>query len=550
MLQNESQDIEQATTTVQAPDSKTRRYDRQLRLWAASGQAALESARILLTSASATSTSILKNLVLPGIGHFTILDASLTTPADAGNNFFLNGHHSVGKYRAEEAVPLLRELNESVEGVADTRDLKEVLESQEGREWVRGFSLVIAHNLEKETLEKLASLLWEEPTNPPLIVVRSAGFLADFYIQVHEHCVIESHSETAPSLRLTKPFPALQAWADSIDYDAIDPTEHAHIPFAIILIKEADAWRKEHSGSLPKSYTEQKAFKAQVIARRRKPDEENFEEAEGQAVRIWSEKDVPSDIASLLDQASPPASSSSSSTNNPNNPHTAFHALLHTLKLFISHPDGPGALPLSSTLPDMRTDTESYVRMQRVYREQAKVENTLFKTILRETYPSLTLDDALVDAFVRNAHHLKRLCGRRFGAFDGARGELQSGLEVYHKEVATHVALSALFNLLGRGEDPTSITPESLRTEFQSIVGQSASPGPLNEELEEAVDNAIGELARTPTADLPNTSAFLGGLVAQEAIKLVTKQYVPVDGYCVVDLVGSWTGVVGRGPGA
>jgi amyloid beta precursor protein binding protein 1 len=50
--------------------------------------------------------------------------------------------------------------------------------------------------------------------------------------------------------------------------------------------------------------------------------------------------------------------------------------------------------------------------------------------------------------------------------------------------------------------------------------------------------------ARSPSADLPTTSAFLGGLVAQEAIKMITKQYVPVNGYCVVDLVETWTGVV------
>ena len=51
--------------------------------------------------------------------------------------------------------------------------------------------------------------------------------------------------------------------------------------------------------------------------------------------------------------------------------------------------------------------------------------------------------------------------------------------------------------------------------------------------------------ARAPTSDLPNTAAFLGGMVAQEAIKMITKQYVPVNGYCVVDLVETWTGVVG-----
>lgn len=51
--------------------------------------------------------------------------------------------------------------------------------------------------------------------------------------------------------------------------------------------------------------------------------------------------------------------------------------------------------------------------------------------------------------------------------------------------------------------------------------------------------------ARAPTADVPNTAAFMGGLVAQEAIKMITKQYVPINGYCVADLVDSWTGVMG-----
>jgi amyloid beta precursor protein binding protein 1 len=94
------------------------------RLWAASGQAALESSKALVISASATSTSILKNLVLPGIGQFTIIDDKTVTPEDAGNNFFLNGHHSIGKSRAEEAVACLRELNDGVEGISDTSNFE------------------------------------------------------------------------------------------------------------------------------------------------------------------------------------------------------------------------------------------------------------------------------------------------------------------------------------------------------------------------------------------------------------------------------------------
>jgi NEDD8-activating enzyme E1 regulatory subunit len=155
-------------------------------LWAASGQAALESARILVLGASATSTSILKNLVLPGIGHFTIIDHLPVSPADAGNNFFLEGPSSVGKNRAEEAVRLLCELNDGVEGVADTRDIATMLADDGGRRWIKNFSLVIAHNLASGLLSDLSTLLWVDDDAPPLVVVRSAGFLAEFYIQFKE----------------------------------------------------------------------------------------------------------------------------------------------------------------------------------------------------------------------------------------------------------------------------------------------------------------------------------------------------------------------------
>ncbi len=57
---------------LQGPSDKEKKYDRQLRLWAASGQQALEDAHILLiNSGSGTvGTETLKNLVLPGTSDF------------------------------------------------------------------------------------------------------------------------------------------------------------------------------------------------------------------------------------------------------------------------------------------------------------------------------------------------------------------------------------------------------------------------------------------------------------------------------------------------
>jgi len=160
-------------------------YAYAYRLWAATGQSALESARVLVIGASATATSILKNLVLPGVGHFTLLDHAAVSPADAGNNFFLHGPTSIGRNRAEEAVRFLAELNDSVDARADTRDVADVLASDPS--YFSGFSLIIAHNLAPVLLTRLADLLWRSPSCVPLIPVRSAGFLADFFVQFHTH---------------------------------------------------------------------------------------------------------------------------------------------------------------------------------------------------------------------------------------------------------------------------------------------------------------------------------------------------------------------------
>lgn len=65
----------QTPPVLNGPSEKEKKYDRQLRLWAASGQAALESANILLVSSGAGTVGVetLKNLVLPGMSRQSTL---------------------------------------------------------------------------------------------------------------------------------------------------------------------------------------------------------------------------------------------------------------------------------------------------------------------------------------------------------------------------------------------------------------------------------------------------------------------------------------------
>ena len=139
-----------------------------------------------------------------------------------------------------------------------------------------------------------------------------------------------------------------------------------------------------------------------------------------------------------------------------------------------------------------------------------------------------------------------------------------TAIETSPKQVAIHLALSAYASLAKkqRPNAPLALSVASLTAEAQSLLPPSTT---LPEEFEYAVGEVYVYIlklssvfslfdsvtkrgyrfsVRAPNADLPNTAAFLGGLVAQETIKMITHQYIPINGFCVIDLVESWTGLL------
>jgi hypothetical protein len=57
--------------------------------------------------------------------------------------------------------------------------------------------------------------------------------------------VVETHQENVVDLRLDAPVPELEAYAQTFDFDAMDNTDHGHIPYLIILLKYLGQWKKE-----------------------------------------------------------------------------------------------------------------------------------------------------------------------------------------------------------------------------------------------------------------------------------------------------------------
>jgi amyloid beta precursor protein binding protein 1 len=56
--------------------------------------------------------------------------------------------------------------------------------------------------------------------------------------------------------------------------------------------------------------------------------------------------------------------------------------------------------------------------------------------------------------------------------------------------------------------------------------------------------DAAAEVARAKGGELHTISALTGGMVSQEVIKIITKQYVPIDNTCIFDGITSRTQIL------
>ncbi len=81
----------------------------------------------------------------------------------------------------------------------------------------------------------------------------------------------------------------------------------------------------------------------------------------------------------------------------------------------------------------------------------------------------------------------------------------------------------------------TSHVATATEDEILETIGQIVPDAVPNERVRQAAQ----EVARPDGYELHNISAATAGMVAQEMIKIITKQYVPVDNTCIFDGVGS-----------
>ncbi|CAN3485287.1 NEDD8-activating enzyme E1 regulatory subunit [Diutina catenulata] len=475
---------------------ESERYDRQLRLWATTGQSKLEKSHVCVVNPGATGVEILKNLVLPGVGQYTIVDPSKVTPASLGGNFFLNDA-DIGLNTAAALAANLTPLNPQVKGHAVVSEPQELPE-----EFWAAFDCVVVCGYVKGA-DGIKQMCWSHGI--PFYFVNTMGFYGSVHFVCPEVTVIDTH---APSrlfdLRVDQPWPELQAYVDSIDLDALDDIDHAHVPSVVIYIKALQQWYATHGGP-PQSYAEKQAFRKAMEGMGR-GGETNFDEAGASYHRALQKTAVPSNITELFN-------------HKPSK--TLFWRLVEALKRFV---DSEGVLPLAGNLPDMTSDTASYITLSRIYHDKAKRDVARF-TELIEGEP---IAPEIIKLFCKNAPQLHVATGspERFGSLNVSTPS-ESSTENSNLLAAYFGMVCFQMFLEQTGRNPTA---EELVNVFTSTTGQKSSP---------AVATTFAELVSHSTSHYHNMNALMGGVVSQEVLKIATAQYTPLDNLFVFDGVRS-----------
>lgn len=86
----------------------------------------------------------------------------------------------------------------------------------------------------------------------------------------------------------------------------------------------------------------------------------------------------------------------------------------------------------------------------------------------------------------------------------------------------------------------TSHVPYASSSEILATIDKSIPDASAIERIVKAAE----EVARAKGGELHNISALTGGMVAQEVIKIITKQYIPIDNTCIFDGITSRTQVL------
>lgn len=265
----------------------------------------------------------------------------------------------------------------------------------------------------------------------------------------------------------------------------------------------------------------------------------NFEEAVEKAHLAFQETVVPENVQAIFDDPAIEKLSASSSD---------FIFLCAALKKFYQQEGQGKYLPCQGSVPDMDADTQRFVKLQSVYRRKARNDADAVKAHLQALLkqfglPENKISDLEIVDFCKNAFYLRMLYFRSYEdeMTKPNKEVIQNKImeEGPQAPIIFYLALQAADRFYIKhkrypGDKPGSDDIQSNEEFEQDCQEVKAILDEINKEYE-IPDDAFStedyakEITRYGAAELHNVSSLVGGVAAQELIKITTKQRIPLN---------------------
>lgn len=565
------------------PDHEKARFDRSERLWGAEAQKLLRTGHAVLLGATPVGCETMKNLVLPGLGFWTVVDNQAVTKRDLGTNFFLE-QADLGKNRAEATVAVLQELNDLTRGVADTRSIQAVVDDVA---FFQGKNLVVASSdVTRSQLIALGNLL--KGKGVPIVHATANGMFGTIRIQADDQFVIHAHpgmDTIVHDLRAMQPFPALKAFFDR--YDPRDKSltvrDYAHLPWFLVVNWALREWQKQNNHGadvFPKGGAQWRQLHPIILSWTRiysRQDagqhDQNADEATA-AEQQMAREQLPDSFLDARDNSGvgleiynrnfPELKEilTHSKCQNPSKGDHDFWFLAHGLMKW--REANGNLMPISGTIPDFTATTEMYRELQAIFKAEA-LQNAkdihAFTTAALKAAGRAETEIPFEDAQVFAAHawELRHVTYPTFEqehtpsevfpiATDGSKKWTNTGLEAFKWFIAHRAAL--LFrDKKGRHPGAASTVAEitastdgdlaEMKTLCKEIMVDGSNVDELEPYLKEWIRGGGGEIV--------TISSIIGATASQECIKLIQRHRVPMTHTLLFDGIENFYTTIGMG---
>ena len=199
----------------------------------------------------------------------------------------------------------------------------------------------------------------------------------------------------------------------------------------------------------------------------------------------------------------------------------------------------------------MKAQSADYIQLQNIYKAKARKDLAevveIVHAVEKESRREILIDDREIEAFCKGAASVKLIKGRSIKiASNPSETSWDDSVKSLCQELGDETSLLHIYLGFLAYDSVFPRDKESMLSYCKETVEkmQRESSATLDTEaVMERVEKVIEELARGKEGELHNISALTGGMIAQEVIKAITKQYIPFDNTCVFDGIVSKAGV-------